>query len=290
MSVYTVTVSPSLDYYMPLDVIRKNEVNRSEDCCYKVGGKGINAAKTLKKLGIEAVNLGFTAGFSGEEIKRQCQALGLTTDFIELSDGNSRINIKIAETGGAKGVSMTEINAAAPEISGGDIEKLFDKLRKIKTGNFLLLLGNIKNLEIYSEAARICKNNGAKLVVDCDGAALDVVTREKPFLIKPNHFEFCDFLGVPVTDDIKTLQSLLTETVKNAAENILLSVGEKGALLASQNAETIFTKAPSGVPKNTVGAGDTLLAAFVFKMISGGERKESLEFAVKIASEYVFGE
>jgi 1-phosphofructokinase len=296
MSVFTVTVSPSLDYYMQTDGLTENAVNRASDCHYKVGGKGINAARTLKNLGMEAVSIGFIAGFVGKEIERLAEADGLLTDFIKLESGNSRINVKIADNKNGD-CQMTEINAASPEINAADCEKLFAKMRNAGSGDFVIFSGSEPaGSRIYKTAAEICKKNGAKIVVDCDGGSLRDLLTVKPFLIKPNHIEFCALCGAKTTDDRETLINILRETFPNA-ENVLVSMGDKGALLASENEEITYCPVeavPAGAylpPINTVGAGDTMLAAFLNSYIkTGGDREKSLEFAVRTATNYVTGD
>jgi 1-phosphofructokinase len=286
--IYTVTVSPSLDYYMPLDTLKKGEVNRTENARFIVGGKGINAAKTLNSLGMsDVICLGFIAGFTGDEIAARCGKEGLKADFVRLSNGNSRINVKLSEETDS-GVAMTEINAAAPEITENDTERLLIKLQKIQRGDYLLLSGSTPEIGIYKAAAAICKTNGGRLIVDSEGETLRELLSEKPFLIKPNHFEFSDLCGVSITDDRGELEKLLEKTPVNA-ENVLISIGKHGAILASESGETLYVPAPQGRAKNTVGAGDTMLAAFLYKFMETGDYKKALDFAVLAASKKVFG-
>jgi 1-phosphofructokinase len=284
--IYIVAASPSLDYYMPLERLNKGEVNRSQNAYFTVGGKGINVAKTLLLLGVCDVRcFGFIAGFTGDEIKRRCSEEKLSTEFIKLNSGNSRVNVKIGESGS----NATEINAAAPENTEGDAQKLLQKLREIKSGDYLVLTGSTPNIDIYEKAADICKENGGWLIVDCDGEALHKMLSSNPFLIKPNHYEFCKLCGIPQTDDREILTKELERGHINA-ENVLLSLGSKGAILASKGERTLFFPAPEGIAKNTVGAGDTMLAAFLKELItSNADREKALEFAVLTASKYVFG-
>jgi 1-phosphofructokinase len=285
--IYTVTAAPSLDYYMPLQTLFRGEVNRAENCRFEIGGKGINIAKTLSEKGGEVCALGFIAGFVGEEIARQCRLSGLPAKFSKLSSGNSRINTKISET--ADGFSMTEINAAAPEIDEAARADFLQKLSAISEGDFLVLSGSVpKNSDIYSASAEIAKNHGAKLVVDCDGETFREMLLHKPFLIKPNQYELCSLYGVSPTTDRAVLSPLIEKTLE-FTDNILLSLGEKGAVLASKNAETLFAAARHGTPKNTVGAGDTLLAGFLYAYCKSGDRESSLNFAAETAAERVFG-
>ncbi|MDR0992581.1 MAG: hexose kinase [Ruminococcus sp.] len=287
--IYTVTVSPSLDYYMPLNKLSFGAVNRAENCRFEVGGKGLNIAKTLYALGVSNVcALGFTAGFVGDEIERQCRLMGITAKFTRLSSGCSRINTKISEN--ADGFSMTEINAPAPEIDSAARADFLQNLNEISAGDILILSGSVpKNCDIYRVSAEIATAKGAELVVDCEGETLREMLEYKPYLIKPNQYELCALWNVPPTTDRAAIEPLVEKTLFYT-ENILLSLGDKGALLASKNAETLFAPAKNGTVINTVGAGDTLLAGFLYaQIIYSNHREKSLTFAVETAAERVFG-
>lgn len=106
--IYTVTLNPSLDYFLSVEHFAIGKTNRSDAEVYRPGGKGINVSWVLHNLGLESTALGFLAGFTGQEIKHQMESTGITTDFIELSQGMSRLNVKI------KQMDATEINASGP--------------------------------------------------------------------------------------------------------------------------------------------------------------------------------
>ena len=108
--IYTVTFNPALDYIVHTGEISLGGTNRSSSEELYIGGKGINVSLVLKELGIKSTALGFVAGFTGAEIKRRLEEKGITADFVKLSSGNTRINVKI------KGSYETEINGKGPDI------------------------------------------------------------------------------------------------------------------------------------------------------------------------------
>ena len=134
--IYTLTFNPSLDYIVGLDSLKTGLVNRTGYEKILPGGKGINVSIVLKNLGTETTALGFTGGFTGAEIEKRLEAVGIKTDFIRVS-GDSRINIKI------KADSETEINASGPEILGAEIDELYKKLNALSGGDFLVLAGSV---------------------------------------------------------------------------------------------------------------------------------------------------
>lgn len=135
--IYTVTFNPSLDYIVRLDSFTAGEINRVNYEQVLGGGKGINVSIVLGNLGHESTALGFTAGFTGEEIKRQLDDFGVKHDFVQLDNGFTRINVKV------KADKETEINGQGPDISEAKREELFAKLDKLQEGDTLVLAGSI---------------------------------------------------------------------------------------------------------------------------------------------------
>ena len=135
--IYTLTISPAIDYVMHLDKMTAGATNRSGSEEYYFGGKGINVSVMLKNLGIESVALGFVAGFTGRALEEGLAEQGVRTDFVHLNKGITRINVKI------KSDLETEINGqgAIPEIK--DFDALADRLEKLESGDILVISGSI---------------------------------------------------------------------------------------------------------------------------------------------------
>ena len=102
--IYTVTFNPSLDYIVSVEDFRLGLTNRTSSEMLLPGGKGINVSTVLMNLGIESTALGFTAGFTGDEIIRRLETMGVKNGFIQVGEGFSRINLKL------KSIDGTEIN------------------------------------------------------------------------------------------------------------------------------------------------------------------------------------
>ena len=120
--IYTVTFNPSLDYIVSVSDFKLGLTNRTDSELLLPGGKGINVSTVLKNLGVDSVALGFVAGFTGKAIEEGVAALGVKADFITVSDGVSRINVKL------KAGEETEINGKGPNISDAELEELYKKL------------------------------------------------------------------------------------------------------------------------------------------------------------------
>ena len=135
--IYTVTFNPSLDYIVSVDDFKLGLTNRTSSELILPGGKGTNVSTVLKNLGLESTALGFVAGFTGNEIVKRLNDMGIKSDFISIENGISRINLKL------KSIDGTEINGAGPDISEEKVNELRDKLNQLKEGDVLVLAGSI---------------------------------------------------------------------------------------------------------------------------------------------------
>jgi len=284
--IFTVTFNPSLDYVVGLSSFREGEVNRSEWEHIYPGGKGINVSMVLKNLDIRNIALGFVGGFTGKEIERRIKDFGCYTDFVKLKSGNSRINVKI------KAGKESEINGQGPGIGKKELSQLFKKLEFIETGDMLVLAGSIPAAlpeDTYENIMRLLENRGVKIVVDATGELLLRVVKYQPFLIKPNNHELGDMFGVTLTsrDDIITYGKRLQEM---GAKNVLVSMAGEGALLVAEDESIHEMKPPEGVVKNSVGAGDSMVAGFIAGYFKNQDLREAFVMGVATGSASAFSE
>lgn len=272
--IYTVTFNPALDYTLGVENLQPGMTNRSVFEWLLPGGKGLNVSTILTNLGIENIALGFIAGFTGNEIKRRFEELGGKSDFIELKEGISRINVKI------KSDKETEINAAGPAIDKASLTKLIDKLNLLKSGDVLVLAGSIPASlpdSLYSDIMQTLSDRDIMIVVDAAGKLLLNVLPYKPFLVKPNNHELGELFGVTLKarEDIVPYAKKIQEM---GAENVLVSMASEGAVLVTNTGEVLKSKAPKGIVKNSVGAGDSMVAGF----IAGWCERQDYEYAFKM--------
>ena len=127
--VYTITFNPSLDYIVTVDDFKLGLTNRTTSELMLPGGKGANVSIVLSNLGIENTAIYFSAGFVGDEITRRIKESGIKADEIRISEGCSRINLKL------KSIDGTEINGMGPDISDEAIAELYKKLDGLKEGD-----------------------------------------------------------------------------------------------------------------------------------------------------------
>ena len=269
--IYTVTFNPSLDYIVSVDDFKLGLTNRTSSELILPGGKGTNVSTVLKNLGFESTALGFVAGFTGNEIVKRLNDMGIKSDFISIENGISRINLKL------KSIDGTEINGAGPDISEEKVNKLMDKLNQLKEGDVLVLAGSIPSSmsdNIYRDIMADLKDRGVMIVVDATKDLLLNVLEYHPFLIKPNNHELGEIFDVKLTtrEEVIPYGRKLQE---KGARNVLVSMAGEGAVLIAEDGQVFDTPAPKGKLINGVGAGDSMVAGFV----AGWIEKQDYEYA-----------
>ena len=284
--IYTITFNPSLDYVVTLEDFQEGRVNRTTEEMIFPGGKGINVSIVMQNLGYESIALGFTAGFTGKEIQRRLNQKGVKTDFIEVEKGVSRINVKIRA-----GIE-SEINGQGPLITEDDIKKLYRKLDMLTEEDILVLAGSIPDImpeSIYMDIMEYVKEKKMKVVVDATRDLLVNVLVHHPFLIKPNNHELGEIFGVTITDkeDVIKYAKKLQE---RGARNVLVSMAGDGAVLVSEDGQEFKAEAPVGELKNSVGAGDSMVAGFISGYLETKDYKQAFKYGVCTGSASAFSE
>lgn len=284
--VYTLTLNPAIDYIVNVDNYKQGEVNRTSGEKLLAGGKGINVSTVLKNLGSDTKALGFLAGFTGEIIRKMLDEDKIKNDFIFLENGYSRINVKL------KTDEETEINGQGPEISEKFLNELYKKLAYIKSGDALVLAGSIPksiSSDIYCEILEKLSDKSILTVVDATGELLKKSLKYNPFLIKPNRSELEELCGhkLETLDDIS---DAARELKKAGAKNVLVSLGADGALLVTEDNQVICRKAVKGNVINSTGAGDSMVAGFIYGWLEKDDYSYALDMGISAGSASTFSE
>lgn len=270
--IYTVTVNPSLDYVVDVDGFRTGTVNRTKNETVYPGGKGINVSIVLRNLGVENRALGFVAGFTGSEIEAMLSRMGVDSDFIRVGSGLSRINVKLRSD------EESEINGQGPALSESDVGSLFDRLGALSDGDTLVLAGSIPASlpkSFYSDVMARLSGRGVRFVVDATGDLLKKSLEYKPFLVKPNNHELGEIFGVELSsrDDVVPYALKFREM---GAQNVLVSMAGKGAVLAAADGNVYQGDAPACRLVNSVGAGDSMVAGFIAGYAKSSSYRDAL--------------
>lgn len=284
--IYTVTLNPSLDYIVTVEHFQLGLTNRTDSELILPGGKGINVSIVLGNLGIQNTALGFVAGFTGDEIVREVEAMGVTSDFIKIGQGMSRINLKL------RNIDGTEINGSGPEIAPEKVQELMRKLSRLEPGDVLFLAGSIPYSmpdNIYQKIMERLEKNEVLVVVDATRNLLMNVLEYHPFLVKPNHHELGEIFGV----NLETRTSVIPYGKKLqelGARNVLISMAGEGAVLITEGGQVLEAPAPQGKLVNGVGAGDSMVAGFMAGWLERQDYRHAFQMGIAAGSASAFSE
>ena len=284
--IYTVTFNPSLDYIVTVRDFTLGMVNRTCEEIIFPGGKGINVSIVLSNLGMDSTILGFTAGFTGEEIRRRVTEMGCAEELIPIADGMSRINLKLRSN------EESEINGMGPVIDQKSIDALYEKLDKLVAGDVLVLAGSIPSSmpsTIYSDIMEHLQGRGILIAVDATKDLLVNVLPFHPFVIKPNNHELGEIFHVTLKDQDEVIV-YAKKLQEMGARNVLVSMAGDGAVFVSEDGSIFKSPAPKGKVVNSVGAGDSMVAGFLYGYLSAGDYKTAFKMGISTGSASAFSE
>ena len=274
--IYTMTFNPALDYVIHMKELTLGMVNRTAGEAVYWGGKGINVSCVLKELDCQSTALGFLAGFTGNALEEGLKSQGIRTDFIHLPEGMTRINVKI------KAEEETDINGQGPVIGEDALNTLYKKLDALKDGDILVLAGSIPSTmpeDIYEKIMDRLRGKGISFVVDATKDLLLNVLKYHPFFIKPNNIELGEIFHVTLNSREEILR-YAEKLQERGARNVLVSMAGEGALLLTEEGKVHKIGVPEGKVKNSVGAGDSMVAGF----LAGYLREKDYGYALRLGT------
>lgn len=282
--IYTCTLNPSVDYVVKAQQIELGKLNRATKTAYFPGGKGINVSRVLKRLHVHNIALGFIGGFTGQFIADELKREHILTDFITVR-GQTRLNIKL------KGEKETEINGEGPIISDEHKEALIAKIKQLKKGDILVLAGSLPpsvDDTFYVTMMEEAKKRRVAVVVDTSGNALKQAVAYEPFLLKPNQMELGELFGVSIHSRHQMLE-YGKKLINNGVQHVIVSLAGDGAILFHKDV-ILVAQAPKGIVKNSVGAGDSMVAGFLAAYVNEASLEEAFRYSVAAGSATAFSE
>ncbi|MBM7688573.1 1-phosphofructokinase [Enterococcus ureilyticus] len=282
--IYTVTLNPSIDYIVHVEELKLGNLNRMTNDFKLPGGKGINVSRILKRIQTESTALGFLGGFTGSFISDWLTQERIQTNFTKVRE-DTRINIKL------KSKNETEINGLGPALSNEELQELKQALSLVSAGDIVVLSGSTPATlreGFYEELIQIIKDKQAEFVIDTTGKDLLNALQNKPLLIKPNNHELAELFDVrfQTVDDILPFGNRLLE---DGAQHVIISMAGDGALLFTKNGvyRSNVLKRPL---KNSVGAGDSMIAGFVGTFSKSNDPVEAFKWGVACGSATAFSD
>ncbi|EOT43390.1 1-phosphofructokinase [Enterococcus dispar] len=282
--IHTVTLNPSIDYIVHVEDLKIGEVNRMKKDLKLPGGKGINVSRILKRIGVDNNALGFLGGFTGNFIADWLKQENIAQNFTRIED-DTRINIKL------KAESETEINGLGPAIHTVDIADLKSQLTKISQDDIVVLSGSAPASlpsGFYQKLIQLVKEKQAEFVIDTTGQDLMNALTSEPLLVKPNNHELAEAYQTTfnsIADIVPYGKKLLVAGAKNA----IISMAGDGALLFTNEGvyQSNVLKRPL---KNSVGAGDSMIAGFIGEYSQSQDAIAAFKWGVACGSATAFSD
>lgn len=282
--IYTLTLNPSIDYIVHVTDLTMGDVNRMDTDFKLPGGKGINVSRILKRIDSDSTALGFLGGFTGEFIENWLVSEGITAQFTKVSD-DTRINIKL------KAAEETEINGVGPALSDDEVQALKDALQPVKAGDIVVLSGSTpKSLRagFYHELIELIKEKQAEFVIDTTGKDLLASLPDRPILVKPNNHELADLYHTTF-DSIEDILPYGQKLREEGAQNVIISMAGDGALLFCESG-VYQSNVLKRTLKNSVGAGDSMIAGFIGNYAKTTDPVEAFKWGVACGSATAFSD
>lgn len=285
----TITLNPAIDKFIILPALTPGAVNRAHTARSDIGGKGINASKTIKALNGKTTATGFLGGSTGALIRQYLAHENIQNDFIPIL-GENRTNLKIQDDTSNQ---ITEINEEGPQVTAEELSALKKKIKQMAQAQGVFVFsGSIPpnvNADIYRELIKIAKTNTQNYtILDADGDALLEGIKAKPFALKPNLSELERLFHM----DIHSLKdiSLACKTLLNKGiQLIIVSMGAGGVFIAARD-KMLRASAVKVRVKSTVGAGDAVCGAWAYALDHSMEFSEATRLSVAAGTAKVLQE
>jgi 1-phosphofructokinase len=277
--IYTVTLNPAVDYKIKLKELKTGKLNRTDEAHVFAGGKGLNVSIVLNNLGMKSIATGFLGGFTGNFIKHELKKFPYIYDYFVEIEHDTRINIKINDD-----QHETEVNPNGPIIKEDDFNKLLEDLKDLNAQDTVIVSGSTAYGQdlCYRRIAEICSKKQVKFVMDIPGKYFHEFLEFKPFLIKPNIDELKEYFD----RDIESKEEIITygkKLLELGAQHVIISLGKQGSIFLS--ASKIFTADAIELDlKSTTGAGDSMVAGFIYAYHQDKDLAKSYQYAVATAT------
>ncbi|HHX68609.1 MAG: 1-phosphofructokinase family hexose kinase [Miniphocaeibacter sp.] len=279
--IYTVTLNPSMDLLVEVDGIEPNITNRMTNDLRVPGGKAINVARVLRRLGMPSVATGFIGGYTGEFVKDWLKMEDINTSFIEIDD-ETRINIKLLN-------QNIVINGRGPNVSINEETEFLYFMSRIQEGDTVIMMGTMPpslDEDLQDRIISICKANKAEFIVDAEPKQLKEFIKRGPLLIKPNLSDVEKMFNVKL-DSQELIVEYGFKLLELGAKHAIISVGEKGAYLFS-GGHAFKGEGVKGEEVRSEGVRDSMIAGFIATYIRTSSLEESFKVAMASATATAF--
>lgn len=279
MNIITLTPNPAIDVHMKVDELALGHEYTVASYRRDAGGKGINTSRALAANDIDSTAMFIAGRESADGFIRALERDNISFEYIP-TDGAIRENITIHSSNEVE----TRLSLTGCNVPISTVKELFSIAKARCDGETLVTLAGklpsgIEAAELLPEIAEL-KCLGGKLVLDCVSFTAEDIISASPWLIKPNRDELGQIFGISA-DSLDSIKNGATELVRSGIENILVTLGDEGAVFVSSEV-CLRAHAPRISAVSTVGAGDSSIAGF----LAAYSMQKSIDECVRSAVAY----
>ncbi len=286
--IITVTLNAALDKTLEVPNFRVGRRHRSVEQTTMPGGKGVNIARALKRLGAPVIATGLAGGATGNMIVDALNDEAILNGFVRIRE-ESRTNTAVLDP--TTGVH-TEVNERGPAVSAHDLELFRDKLLYLAKGaSMCVFAGSLPRgvpPDIYAGLIRELKKQNVTTIVDTEGEPLRLAARAEPDIISPNELEAEELVGHEFNDIDDRAQAVVEMTRLGPAEAIMTVSDGCYAYVAEGGGQALYRmRIEEQEARSTIGSGDAFLAGYIAARYLGRAPVECLRYGVACGAESV---
>lgn len=275
--ILTLTLNPSVDTAAEADAVRPLRKIRTRQTGLDPGGGGVNVSRVLGVLGAPTLAVVLAGGIAGAELERLLAAAGVPHRAIPIA-GETRASLTVQDRSTDREYRFVP---EGPELREGEWQAALGALER-EPGGWVVASGSLPRgvpEDFYAQVAVAAARRGRRCVLDTSGAALRAAMGHGLALIKPSRGEFETLVGRPLPTPRQQNEAALALVRAGAAALVVVTLGHQGALLA-EPAGVLRLPAPHVPELGAVGAGDSFLAAMVFRLAAGDSAREAFAWGV----------
>lgn len=277
--ILTVTVNPSIDVSAETEAVSPEHKLRCTGVRRDPGGGGINVARVLRRLGAACSALYPAGGVLGQLLQRLLEAEGVPGTALRIAE-ETRESFTILERASGREYRFV---LSGPKLARAEWQACIERAAALAgSGTYVVASGSLPAgvpEDFYARLAQAVKAHGSRVVLDTSGPPLAAALDEGVFLVKPNLRELRELTGRPLEAERDWALAAEELVTRGKAQVVALSLGHRGALLAARNATLRAPAIPVKIA-STVGAGDSFLAAMVWRLARGAAIEEAFRYSV----------
>jgi 1-phosphofructokinase family hexose kinase len=284
--IITVTLNAALDKTLEVPNFKPGRRHRSVDQTAMPGGKGVNIARAIKRLGQPVIATGFTGGSTGTRIVEALNDESILNAFVRIRE-ESRTNTAVLDpTTGLQ----TEINERGPAVSELELELFREKLTYLAQGaSIVVFAGSLPrgvDQDVYAGLIRSVRKLGVTTIVDTDGEPLRHAVKAEPVVVSPNEIEAEELVGHEFNDDDDRARAV-ADIVRIGATEAIMTVNDGcfGQVIEASGPALYRVRVAELESQSRIGSGDAFLAGYVAARYTGRAPLECLRYGVACGAE-----